>query len=184
MRPTWFWLLGVTLPYFMLLDHFFQAVVARHPILATMGEQPWPVRFSVVALVLAAWPMGCSLVIQDVQSLHAKRDSLRRLFATHCIALGPASLLLFLAMLLPALFDKPSERLMTSLLALFTATSLYSQTAIAYLEVRSWGGRARVVVGCFLRTFVVALAVTSLAAVMIGGARGTFSPAEAPGLGR
>jgi O-antigen ligase len=167
LSPSFFWLLVVVLPYFLLLDHYFRAVALKIPRLLDVTHQPWPVRLFALALLLAAWPLSCSLLLRKRSGKVKDRDTLKRLFLTHCIVLTPAALVLLSTLLLAATFRERRTRTLNGyLFGAFAVMSLYAEIAVSTCELEEgWFRRLDTAWSCLGRSILHATAV-----VLCGGA--------------
>ncbi len=176
LSPEMFWLLVVALPYFGLLDHYLLALGAGNTNLTVVTSQPWPVRFVALVVILIAWPVSCSLLLyRRSRYAGAGRNALRRLIATHCVAMSPASLLLLAALAASAVLHERARSLNGVLLLAFMAASVYAETAIAVRESSpGWLDRIDTVWGCLSRSILHAICVIALGLGLIMAASGAF----------
>ncbi|HEV7299615.1 MAG TPA: hypothetical protein VGN72_09645 [Tepidisphaeraceae bacterium] len=169
--PNLFWILSVLVPYFLLLDHYFRAVAERYPQIGNLAAQPWPLRMMVLAVVLAAWPMSCSLLIAKRSGQALDREATKRLFATHCVVLVPASLSLLTSLVLCALFQERSRTMNGVFFYGFVVLGFYAQVAIAMAEMPpGWFRRIETMWDCFGRTLghAIVIALVGLTLIMLG----------------
>jgi len=176
LSPEMFWLLVVALPYFGLLDHYLLALGAGNISLTAVTSQPWPVRFVALVVILIAWPVSCSLLhCRRSRYAAAGRNTLRRLIATHCVAMAPASLLLLGALAASALLHERARNLNRGLCLAFLVASVYAETAIAIRESSpGWLDRIDMVWGCLSRSILHAICVIALGMGLIMAANGVF----------